>query len=45
MQEGSKVGFNPAFNPAEFPNTPFAFDSTDVDSFEIGVKGAVLKLV
>ena len=34
-------GFNPAFNPAEFPNTPFAFDSTDVDSFEIGVKGAV----
>ena len=34
-------GFNPAFNPAEFPNTPFAFDSTDVDSFEIGVKAAV----
>ena len=34
-------GFNPAFNPAEFPNTPFAFDSTDVDAFEIGVKAAV----
>ena len=34
-------GFNPAFNPSEFPNTPFAFDSTDVDAFEIGVKAAV----
>tara|TARA_B100000900_G_scaffold415198_1_gene444207 strand:+ start:1 stop:2373 length:2373 start_codon:yes stop_codon:yes gene_type:complete len=34
-------GFNPAFNPAEFPGTPFAFDSTDVDAFEIGVKAAV----
>lgn len=34
-------GFNPAFNPSEFPNTPFAFDSTDVDAFEIGVKASV----
>ena len=34
-------GFNPAFNPADFPNTPFAFDSTNVDAFEIGVKAAV----
>ena len=34
-------GFNPAFNPTEFPGTPFAFDSTDVDAFEIGVKAAV----
>jgi len=34
-------GFNPAFNPTDFPNTPFAFDSTNVDAFEIGVKAAV----
>ena len=34
-------GFNPAFNPTDFPNTPFAFDSTEVDALEIGVKAAV----
>ena len=32
-------GFNPAFNPAEFPGTPFAFDSTDVRcDLRFGVK-------
>ena len=34
-------GFNPAFNPTDFPNTPFAFESTEVDAIEIGVKAAV----
>jgi outer membrane receptor protein involved in Fe transport len=34
-------GFNPPFNAAQFPNTPFAFESTNVDAFEFGVKASV----
>ena len=34
-------GFNPPFNAAQFPNTPFAFDSTEVDSLELGIKATV----
>ena len=34
-------GFNPPFNAAQFPDTPFAFESTEVDSIEFGVKAAV----
>ena len=34
-------GFNPPFNAAQFPNTPFAFESTEVDAFEFGVKATV----
>lgn len=34
-------GFNPPFNAAQFPNTPFAFESTEVDAFEFGVKASV----
>ena len=34
-------GFNPPFNAAQFPNTPFAFESTEVDSLELGIKATV----
>ncbi len=34
-------GFNPPFNAQQFPDTPFAFESTEVDSIEFGVKAAV----
>ncbi len=34
-------GFNPAFNAAQFPNTPYAFESTEVDSIELGIKATV----
>ena len=34
-------GFNPAFNAAQFPNTPYAFESTEVDSLELGIKATV----
>ena len=34
-------GFNPPFNAAQFPNTPFAFESTSVDAIEFGVKASV----
>ena len=34
-------GFNPPFNAAQFPNTPFAFESTEVEAIEIGVKATV----
>ena len=34
-------GFNPPFNAKQFPNTPFAFESTEVNSLEIGVKATV----
>ena len=34
-------GFNPPFNAAAFPNTPFAFESTEVDALEFGVKASV----
>ena len=34
-------GFNPPFNAAQFPDTPFAFESTEVQSLEIGVKASV----
>ena len=34
-------GFNPPFDQAQFPNTPFAFESTDVQSLEFGIKATV----
>ena len=34
-------GFNPPFDVAQFPNTPYAFESTDVDSLELGIKATV----
>jgi len=34
-------GFNPPFDQAQFPNTPFAFDSTDVQALEFGIKATV----
>ena len=34
-------GFNPPFNASQFPDTPFTFESTAVDSIEFGVKAAV----
>jgi outer membrane receptor protein involved in Fe transport len=34
-------GFNPPFNKQQFPDTPFAFESTEVDSIEFGVKASV----
>ena len=34
-------GFNPPFNAAQFPNTPFAFESTKVESVELGIKATV----
>ena len=34
-------GFNPAFDAAQFPNTPYAFESTEVDSLELGIKASV----
>ena len=34
-------GFNPPFNADQFPDTPFTFESTQVDSIEFGVKAAV----
>ena len=34
-------GFNPPFDAAQFPNTPFAFDSTDVQALEFGIKATV----
>ena len=34
-------GFNPPFDAAQFPNTPFAFESTEVNSLELGIKAAV----
>ena len=34
-------GFNPPFNAAQFPNTPFAFESTEVNSLELGIKATV----
>ena len=34
-------GFNPPFNASQFPDTPFTFESTGVDSIEFGVKAAV----
>ena len=34
-------GFNPAFDAAQFPGTPYAFDSTNVDSLELGIKASV----
>jgi len=34
-------GFNPPFNADQFPDTPFTFESTEVDSIEFGVKAAV----
>ena len=34
-------GFNPPFNASQFPDTPFTFESTQVDSIEFGVKAAV----
>ena len=34
-------GFNPPFNADQFPDTPFTFESTSVDSIEFGVKAAV----
>jgi len=34
-------GFNPPFNAAQFPNTPYNFESTEVDSLELGIKATV----
>lgn len=34
-------GFNPPFNAAQFPNTPFAFESTEVEALELGIKATV----
>ena len=34
-------GFNPPFNAAQFPNTPFAFESTEVKALELGIKATV----
>ena len=34
-------GFNPPFNAAQFPNTPYAFESTNVDALELGIKATV----
>ena len=34
-------GFNPPFDAEQFPGTPFAFESTEVDSIELGIKAAV----
>ena len=34
-------GFNPPFDAAQFPNTPYAFEATDVDSLELGIKATV----
>lgn len=34
-------GFNPPFNAAQFPDTPFTFESTAVDAIEFGVKASV----
>jgi len=34
-------GFNPPFDAAQFPNTPFAFESTDVQALEFGIKATV----
>ena len=34
-------GFNPPFNADQFPDTPFAFESTQVDAIEFGIKAAV----
>lgn len=34
-------GFNPPFNASQFPNTPYAFESTEVDSLELGIKATV----
>ena len=37
----SKGGFNPPFDSARFPNTPFTFDPMEVDAIEFGVKATV----
>jgi len=34
-------GFNPPFDADQFPDTPFAFESTQVDSIELGIKASV----
>ncbi len=34
-------GFNPPFNASQFPNTPFAFESTEVEAVELGIKATV----
>ena len=34
-------GFNPPFDADQFPDTPFAFESTQVDSIELGIKATV----
>ena len=34
-------GFNPPFDSEQFPGTPFAFESTEVDSIELGIKATV----
>ena len=34
-------GFNPPFDSARFPNTPFTFDPMEVDAIEFGVKATV----
>ena len=34
-------GFNPPFDSARFPNTPFTFDPMDVDAIEFGIKATV----
>ncbi len=34
-------GFNPPFNADQFPDTPYTFESTDVDAIEFGVKASV----
>ena len=41
MQKGLKVVDLTPFNAAQFPDTPFTFESTKVDSIEFGVKAAV----
>ncbi len=34
-------GFNPPFDSARFPNTPFTFDPMEVDAIEFGIKATV----
>lgn len=35
-------GFNPAVDPALFPNTPIAFKPESIDAFEVGTKNTLL---
>lgn len=34
-------GFNPAFDPAEFPGTPSTYDPEYIDAFEVGAKNTL----